>query len=51
MNFILAGMQVTVMTNNGGFVTPETQFTWRFRILVMSPRLTCHQREDEDALH
>jgi hypothetical protein len=30
-----------VMTNNGGFLTPETQTTWRFRILVMNPRLTC----------
>jgi hypothetical protein len=51
MNFALAGMQDIVMTNNGGFLTPETQTTWKFRILVMSPRLACHQRDDEDALH
>jgi hypothetical protein len=51
MNVALAGMQDRVMTNNGGFLTPETQPTWRFRILVMSPRPTCHQRDDEDALH
>jgi hypothetical protein len=50
--FYLGWNAEIVMTNNGGFLTPETQTAWRRRILAMSPRLTCQQDdEDDDTLH